>query len=262
VSDVIESLLIRGGENQFAFAGLADDVLTVHAEGEIGQAFRCNGRMLQRRLTPGVIDLIPAGAEVELEDQGAHAVLVMQAPAALSELAADSVGLRPGDLTPLIDMRDLSITAFAWALHRVPAEDRLHRECASLELVRRLVWRRLPSAKLAPDRGRALSGRAAQRLLDFIEGNIDRQLSLRELSAETGLAATSFKAAFRATFGVPVHRFVVWRRAERARLLLLEGRLPPAQVALEVGFAHQSHMARWLSRLFGVLPSELTARAA
>lgn len=262
MDQVIDSLLVEGDAGQFAFASAAGDVVTVHARGEIGQTFRCDDRILHRRLAPGLIDVIPAGVGIELEDEGAHAVLILPVPAAVAEAASESVGLRPQDLSPLVDLRDPAIAAFAWVLHRLPVDDHLHRECASLEFARRLAWKRLPPAKLAPERGRALSGRTAQRLLAFIEGNIDRQLGLRELAAETGLAATSFKAAFRATFGVPVHRFVVWRRAERARLLLLEGRLPAAQVALDAGFAHQSHMARWLQRLFGALPSEIAARTA
>jgi AraC family transcriptional regulator len=59
---------------------------------------------------------------------------------------------------------------------------------------------------------------------------------------------------------MPVHQYVVQRRVERARTLLLQGRLSASQVALETGFAHQSHMAHWMNRLLGVTPREL-ARA-
>lgn len=58
----------------------------------------------------------------------------------------------------------------------------------------------------------------------------------------------------------PAHGYVVRRRSERARLLLLAGELAPSQVALEAGFSHQTHMSRWLRRLYGVLPSDLGRR--
>jgi AraC family transcriptional regulator len=41
----------------------------------------------------------------------------------------------------------------------------------------------------------------------------------------------------------------------RAQALLLRGELPASQVALEAGFAHQSHMARWTRRVLGVTPA-------
>lgn len=56
---------------------------------------------------------------------------------------------------------------------------------------------------------------------------------------------------------MPVHQYVVQRRVERARALLLQGALSASQGALESGFAHQSHMAHCMNRLLGVSPSEL-----
>jgi len=39
--------------------------------------------------------------------------------------------------------------------------------------------------------------------------------------------------------------------------LLVAGKLSLSQVALEAGFAHQSHMAHWMTRLLGVTPREV-----
>jgi AraC family transcriptional regulator len=66
-----------------------------------------------------------------------------------------------------------------------------------------------------------------------------------------------FKVLFRETLGMPVHRYVVQQRVERAKALLLQGKLSTSQVALETGFAHQSHMAHWMNRLLGVTPREI-----
>jgi len=52
--------------------------------------------------------------------------------------------------------------------------------------------------------------------------------------------------------GMPVHQYVVRRRVERARTLLLAGRLPLSQIALETGFSHQSHMTSCMKRILGV----------
>ncbi|GJJ04423.1 hypothetical protein RugamoR64_49610 [Duganella rhizosphaerae] len=52
-----------------------------------------------------------------------------------------------------------------------------------------------------------------------------------------------FSALFRHTLGMPAHQYVVRRRVERAHALLLHSKLSLSQVALDVGFAHQSHLA-------------------
>ena len=66
-----------------------------------------------------------------------------------------------------------------------------------------------------------------------------------------------FKPLFKASTRLAPHQFVIRRRVERARALLLDGSLPMAQVALDAGFAHQSHMARAMRRVLGITPGAL-----
>ncbi|WP_354115263.1 helix-turn-helix domain-containing protein [Bradyrhizobium sp. LA7.1] len=47
------------------------------------------------------------------------------------------------------------------------------------------------------------------------------------------------------------------RRVEHARQLLLQGDRKLSDVALAAGFAHQSHLAKWMRRELGRSPSEL-----
>jgi AraC family transcriptional regulator len=56
-----------------------------------------------------------------------------------------------------------------------------------------------------------------------------------------------------------VHRYVVQKRVERAAQLLAKGE-PISSVAADVGFAHASHMARWMQRLLRTTPSQLKRR--
>lgn len=102
-----------------------------------------------------------------------------------------------------------------------------------------------------------LSGPVRTRLAAFIDANLDGDLSLATLATVAGMSASHLKTLFRASFGEPVHGFVMRRRVERARQLIEAGGLPLAQIALETGFSHQSHMARWMRRLIGVTPAVL-----
>jgi AraC-like DNA-binding protein len=82
-------------------------------------------------------------------------------------------------------------------------------------------------------------------------------LSLRELAEVAGFSVTHFKVLFTQATGFAVHSYVVERRVERARQLLLRGEHPLADIALESGFAHQSHMNRYMYRLLGMNPGQL-----
>jgi AraC family transcriptional regulator len=74
------------------------------------------------------------------------------------------------------------------------------------------------------------------------------------------LSVSHLKVLFRHSVGLPVHEYVVRRRVERARTLLLAGKLSLSQVALASGFAHQSHLARQMRRVLGVTPAAILNR--
>jgi AraC family transcriptional regulator len=177
--------------------------------------------------------------------------------------AAEEMGLDPGraGLDFRHQLRDPQIEHIAWALD---AERRagnpgglLYAESLGLALAIHLLGRY--PARSEP--GHGLSPRQLRRLTEYVEAHLDRDLSLDQLAAVVGLSASHLKTVFKRSTGLPVHEYVVQRRVERARILLENGELPAAQVAREAGFAHQSHMARWMRRILGVTPSTV-ARGA
>ncbi|HEY6924971.1 MAG TPA: AraC family transcriptional regulator [Steroidobacteraceae bacterium] len=92
---------------------------------------------------------------------------------------------------------------------------------------------------------------------DYIQANLDRDLSLEELADIAGFSVSHFKPLFRHAVGIPVHRYVVECRVERARQLLLRGDRPMGDIALEAGFCHQTHMARCLRRVLGISSADV-----
>jgi AraC family transcriptional regulator len=108
---------------------------------------------------------------------------------------------------------------------------------------------------------RGLSQRQLRRVTEYIDAYLDGDLSLRKLADVADVSASHLKTLFKRSTGLPVHAYVVQRRVERARALLLRGGMPASQVAAEAGFAHQSHMARSMRRVLGITPTSL-ARGA
>jgi AraC-like DNA-binding protein len=81
---------------------------------------------------------------------------------------------------------------------------------------------------------------------------------LTDLARDLGTHPSHLVRAFRREYGLPPHRYVVGRRLDRARRLLLEG-LPIAEVAVRTGFHDQSHLTRHFRALLGTTPGAFRA---
>jgi AraC family transcriptional regulator len=109
-------------------------------------------------------------------------------------------------------------------------------------------------------RSEGLSSLQVQRVIDFIEANLDNSLTNGRLAHVAGISSSYMQREFKISRGTSVHRYVMERRVERARALLMQRSLPASEIALAAGFSHQSHMARWIRRVLGVAPRDLLGR--
>jgi AraC family transcriptional regulator len=98
-----------------------------------------------------------------------------------------------------------------------------------------------------------------RRLVDYIEQHLDQALSLGELAQLAALSEYHFARMFRASFGLPPHRYVLQRRLLRARELLQHGHLALGEIALACGFASASHFSNRFREAFGAAPGLLRA---
>jgi len=244
--------LVRG---PIELAAVPEHRLMIHAGGPV----RVTCHAAQLTYTRGHIDLVPAGYADAWHHHEDSRSLVLQLAPELVQSAAAELGHDP-DRTQL-DARhqfnDPQIEHIAWALEADREEGspagRLYRDSLGLALALHLLGH-FPTAR-NPRRG--LPEQQLLRVKDYIEVHLDRDLSLHKLASIAELSASHLKRAFRRSTGVPVHAYVVRRRVERAKRLLLDGELPASEVALEAGFAHQSHMARCMRRVLGISPSAL-----
>jgi AraC-like DNA-binding protein len=104
-----------------------------------------------------------------------------------------------------------------------------------------------------PDRG------VAHRLRDLLDERLLEGIPLDEAARLVHAHPTHLIRAFSGAFGIAPHQYVVSRRVDVARRLLLDGR-PPGEVATATGFYDQSHLTRHFKRVVGITPG-LYARA-
>ena len=106
----------------------------------------------------------------------------------------------------------------------------------------------------APIRGGLAPG-LSRRISEHIESHLDQKLSLDDLAAMAGLSTQHFARAFRQSFGMPPHSYLLRRRLEHVEQMLRDTQLPVAEIAAAVGFSDQSHLTRHFHRLKGISPS-------
>lgn len=92
-------------------------------------------------------------------------------------------------------------------------------------------------------------------LKTFMEKNFRYNLPLEQLAEAAGRSLSTFRRDFIQEFGTTPSRWLIARRLEEARKLILSGRRP-GEILVELGFESFSHFTRCYKQKFGVLPSE------
>lgn len=90
---------------------------------------------------------------------------------------------------------------------------------------------------------------------DYIRTYFQRDLTLAELAGVAGLSRAHLTRVFGATFNVPPHVYLNAVRIAHAQNLISLG-MPLASVAVECGFADQSHLTRRFKGSVGVSPAD------
>jgi len=221
---------------------------------------RCDGIVSRRFHRPGDFDVIPAGFAVTYESSGSSTYLDVFLEGALVREAARAMGLDDlRTVRPRLGVRDLRAEHILWAIKaELESEEhggRAYADGLGLALAAYLLHDGRPRAPVPA--GVGLPPRRLRRVTDYIEDNLTSDLSLAELAAVAGVSPSHFQLLFKQSIGLPVHRYIIHRRVDRAIALLRIGALPMSELALEVGFASQSHLARCMQRVAGIKPSDV-----
>ncbi len=115
-------------------------------------------------------------------------------------------------------------------------------------------------ARILP--AKALPGWKMRRVIEFIEDNLEGDLSLQAMGEEVDISPLYLARAFKSAVGQSPHQYVLGRRIERAKELLRNTDLPVVDVALSSGFSSQSHLSHWFIRQVGVSPAVYRRQAA
>lgn len=239
-------------------------VLCLHLGDPVPVSFRAGSHERRGVRIHGQFCVVPAGSSTRWTvSRPAKSLLLRLMPSLLQETAeAMGVDNRNAALAPSIHLRDAHIERIGWMMqaedHDAYPGGRLFADSLASALATRLLVLQTKKKVSDSKSGRALPAWRLCHVIEYIDAHLDQDLSLAELAGVAGFSRSHFQPLFKQAVGIPVHRFVLERRVERARLRLLEGEKSVMQISLEAGFAHPSHMARCMRRILGVSPSQIS----
>lgn len=101
-----------------------------------------------------------------------------------------------------------------------------------------------------------LSQRQQKQVIEFIIENLDRKLSLKEISQQLEISPYHFCRLFKQSTGITPYQYVKQKRIERAKQLLKQKQPSIVEVALICGFSCQSTFTTSFRQATGVTPKQ------
>jgi AraC family transcriptional regulator len=235
-------------------------LVCIHVGSSVQTACRRGDQSYYGLAVHGDIDIIPANTPSLWHFAERNSEIILSLIPELVDTVAEQLEFDPRriEIRNRFQIRDPHLENIGWALKAelecgYPS-GRLYLDSLAVAMAARLVTCHSSGSVEPNKQNGSLAGRRLKQVLSFIEDNLSRNISLGEIAAVAGLSVSHFKTLFRAAVGLPVHQYVIRRRIERAKILLSESNLPISQIALETGFAHQSHLAHHMRRVLGISP--------
>ncbi len=93
--------------------------------------------------------------------------------------------------------------------------------------------------------------------IEFVRENYAKDISIEELAKLAFISVSALERRFKKYLSKTPKQFINEVRLENARRMLIESRLPIAEIAFRSGFSEHSYFSRQFKSQFGILPSQL-----
>lgn len=93
-------------------------------------------------------------------------------------------------------------------------------------------------------------------VLDIVEQTPDYKIAASELSEKVYLSESRFEHLFKEEVGIPLRRYLLWRRLMLAGQMIAQGE-NFTFAAHESGFTDSAHLSRTFYEMFGIRPSDM-----
>jgi AraC family transcriptional regulator len=180
-------------------------------------------------------------------------------PNLLRKVAIETECLNPDriELLPMLKTRDLKIEQLAQLFLAEMTGDRfgkrLYLESLSEVLAVHLLRNYCVFEPLFPKYTNGLTPDKLRQTIDYIQAYLDTDLSLEVMAKQIGMSRCYFASQFKQAMGISPHQYVNQQRIKKAQQLLRQER-SLVEIALDCGFASQSHFNKVFRQYVGMTP--------
>ncbi|KAB2920375.1 MAG: helix-turn-helix transcriptional regulator [Hyphomicrobiaceae bacterium] len=257
--DVVAVTRFRLGNIDVSVPALGVPMFGVNYGADMQLERTLHGRKVSGVGAPGHLSLLPPDADTRwvFDKAGGDIVLVFLSRALFDRALEESTGRDPRsvEIVPQFVIRDLVLERVAHQLLKAVSEpgagSRLLTETIAQALAAHLI-----AAHTNLERGgrpHPIAPSKLKRAEDFIQANIESDMSLQDIADAAGMSLFHFAKAFKQATGRTPHQYVIEQRVRQARALLHDTSLSIGQVASAVGFSH-SHFTAVFARHMGMTP--------
>jgi AraC family transcriptional regulator len=255
----IERRLVKAGAKERLF--LAEHFLIlwerVPALGEIEER---PGLFMSYKKPPGMITSLLPGIRPAVRNRSDHQVLVCSIPARfLHELELEMDKRPAGSFRPLYGNEDAALRRLMLSLIGGAAIDgdrsSLRMESMFTELANRLLFVSRSVLQPTAKATHRLPKHLLRRVLERMHDELDSDLSLSTLAAESGYSRAQFMRLFKAASGQTPHKYLLELRLRRAQEMIAVRSNQLIEIALECGFRSHAHFSVAFNQRFGIAPN-------
>jgi AraC family transcriptional regulator len=239
----------------------AQHVIVVHQEpeGHVQVNRVMNGTKQKEILGYGSCVVIPADILHQSDwEQDVEFTLLLLEPSYLAHVAHETVDGDRVELIPQFAKLDSVISNLGFALKAELDSDgergRLYAESATTFLAAHLLQHYCNQSQLLPDYTGGLPKYRLREAIAYIQAHLGEEISLEAIAKHLNMSQYYFCHLFKQSMGVSPYQYVLQQRINKAKQLLKQQQFTITDVALECGFANQTHFTKHFRKFTGTTP--------